>query len=114
MIYDYQIIMPYLRIRNGVTAVNYFDNINICQDWYAGEFDFILMKKDGIILKSPEEIIESQSLQVDSNRLNDFLESQKIAQKLIKSGEFKKSKYQKLYDGENILIFKRVEDGDKL
>jgi len=114
IIYDYQIPMPYSRIRKNVIAINYLDNINVTQNWHDKEFDFVILKKDGIVMQSPNDIVKNQSGKVSSERLNDFLESQKITEKLAKTGEFKKSKYQKLYDGENILIFKRVEDGDKL
>jgi hypothetical protein len=108
IIYDYQILLPYSRIRQGIIAINYLDNINITQNWYEKEFDFIILGKKSIIMKASDDIIKEQTANVTKERLEDFLASHKIVEKLLKHGEFKKSKYRLLYDGQDMLIFKKI------
>ena len=59
-------------------------------------------------MKASDDIIKEQTANVTKERLEDFLASHKIVEKLLKHGEFKKSKYRLLYDGQDMLIFKKI------
>lgn len=105
---DYRAIFPYLHFdRENLTAVFSFDNIQKVQGQIKEDFDYISLDKTVSSFKTDHEFADAIEKLKNESEIIDQVESRKIVKSLMENGKFGNAEYEKLFDNNNIIFFRK-------
>jgi len=107
LLIDYRAPVIYSNFRKNITITSLFDNIIVVLKWSNPEYDYILLHRDSKLFLNKEEFQEDVK-QADDYFKEIWIQSREIIASIIKTGQFQNSKYQIIYDKNELILFKKI------
>ena len=104
---DHRAPVIYSSFRKNISTILIFDNISVVEKWSNSEFDYILLHRDSKMFFSEKDLLDIYA-KADSALKDVWIQGRKTTKSLLDTCEFRKSRYQIIYDKNKLICFKKI------